>query len=197
MAIKFKKNPCDIIRITSPFGKRKPPVEGASAWHEGVDLGAETVGKAGDKIYSVADGVIRVNKANSGDVETGYGWYVVIEHDGFCTLYAHLHKKSTLAIGKKVKAGDFIGYMGETGTASGVHLHLGLKDTDYDNFWDREFIDPEPYLIKEGNSVMDFNEAIKILQEKGVINSPDYWVNACSVVKYLPNLLINMANHIK
>lgn len=49
-------------------------------------------------------------------------------------------------------------------------------------------------LFEGKNFVTDYETAINILVEKGVIASPDYWLNACKVVKYLPDLLINMVN---
>lgn len=84
--------------------------------HKGVDL----AGKTGDAVYAIKDGVIEVAKSNG----TGtYGNYVKIRHaDGRRSIYAHL---SQVAVSSgQVKAGQRIGSVGETGQASGPHLHL-------------------------------------------------------------------------
>jgi len=152
--IKFKHNPTSNQRITSEFGKRD---FAGLQWHSGVDLGAIVPGVEGDEIYNVDDGIVRVSKADSGNKNVGYGYYIVVEHDDYCTLYAHLQKLELL-VGQKVKAGQVIGHMGNTGESTAVHLHFEIRNCKYNHpyFWTKgiytgQFImcvNPESYFIK-------------------------------------------------
>ena len=71
-------------------------------------------------IYAVASGTVRTNKyGNNG------GNYLVIAHDdGTYSYYGHMQSRSSYGVGSRVNAGDIIGYVGKTGTASGYHLHF-------------------------------------------------------------------------
>jgi murein DD-endopeptidase MepM/ murein hydrolase activator NlpD len=101
-------------RITSPFGYRVAPMEGASDFHTGVDIANE----AGTPIYATADGVVR----HSGWAN-GYGMCEVIDHGfGYSTLYGHM-SELLVKEGTQVKRGQQIGRMGSTGTSTGNHLH--------------------------------------------------------------------------
>lgn len=169
--IKFKYNPTQNQRITSEFGKRN---FAGLQWHSGVDLGPIKQGMEGDAIYAVADGVVRVSKADSGNKNVGYGYYVVVEHDDYCTLYAHLQSLE-LTVGGNVKAGQVIGHMGNTGVSSGPHLHFEVRNCAYNNphFWTKgtyagQFImciNPVGYFIKP-----HWSEVHKIsLESKGIV----------------------------
>lgn len=152
--IKFKHNPTSNQRITSEFGKRD---FAGLQWHSGVDLGAIVPGVEGDEIYNVDDGIVRVSKADSGNKDVGYGYYIVIEHEDYCTLYAHLQKLELL-VGQKVKAGQVIGHMGNTGESTAAHLHFEIRNCLYNHpyFWTKGTykgqyimcINPEGYFIK-------------------------------------------------
>ena len=111
--------PVDEARITSPFGKRPPPVKGASTDHKGIDLG----GKTGDPIYASASGVVK-NEPYS----DSYGYYITMTHPGGSqTRYAHLSKFSVpdgTEIDCSGKYQPQIGQMGSTGRTSGPHLHF-------------------------------------------------------------------------
>lgn len=106
--------------ITSYFGPRKPPGPGASSYHKGIDIAA----KSGEPIYAVADGTISLIKHNNG----GAGNHIQITHaDGIVSEYMHQSKFAPgLKQGSKVKKGQLIGYVGNTGTSFGAHLHLGI-----------------------------------------------------------------------
>ena len=76
----------------------------------------------------------------------------------------------------------------------GSHLHFEVDS--------RNSINPEDYfkILKEREKKMEVktvDEALKVLHEKGVMNTTEYWKNAVNVVKYLDSLLINMANKIQ
>lgn len=90
--------------------------------YNGVDLAAPI----GTPILASADGDVIVAKA--GGWNGGYGSYVVIQHDnGSQTLYAHMSKVST-DDGAHVTQGEVIGYLGQTGKATGPHVHFEIRD---------------------------------------------------------------------
>ncbi len=91
--------------------------------HNGLDIGAPT----GTEVRAAMDGVVIRSDYNG--LYYQYGRYVLIDHpNGLSTLYAHL-SKSTVSSGQKVKRGDLIGYVGNTGFSTGSHLHFGLYAT--------------------------------------------------------------------
>jgi hypothetical protein len=86
--------------------------------HSGTDWALET----GTPILAAADGVVR----GRAQLSTGYGWRLVLEHaGGYYTLYAHL-SGFNVVLGQPVKAGDVIGWSGNTGNSTGPHLHFGV-----------------------------------------------------------------------
>ena len=117
----FSRHPVDIVRITSKFNlKRMHPVLHQIRAHKGVDYGSPY----GSPIRAVADGEISF----SGD-RSAYGKTVIIKHDSKrTTLYAHMSNIDSISkIGKKIKRGDVIGYVGRTGRVTGTHLHYELR----------------------------------------------------------------------
>ncbi len=111
----------DMKRVASGFGFRIHPIYKVSKMHAGMDFSAPV----GTDIFSTGDGkVIQVINARS-----GYGKHVVIDHGfGYRTLYAHM-SAIDVKRGQKVKRGDVIGKIGNTGTSSGPHLHYEvIKD---------------------------------------------------------------------
>lgn len=112
--------------ISSDFGVRIDPFEKTEAYHVGLDMATQTI--QGANIYSVLKG--QVIEKVSGD--KGLGNYIIVKHDGFETLYAHMKTASILSVGDLVEAGDLLGYVGSTGRSTGPHLHFevgigGLK----------------------------------------------------------------------
>lgn len=105
----------DLDRIVSGYGVRIDPVYKVPKFHAGLDFTAPT----GTEIYATGDGAVELVEFNYG----GYGNQIVINHGyGYKSRYAHL---SRIAIrqGQKVKRGDKIGYVGNTGKSTGPHLH--------------------------------------------------------------------------
>jgi murein DD-endopeptidase MepM/ murein hydrolase activator NlpD len=100
---------------TSPFGYRNHPFTGRRDFHNGVDFSA----RLGTDVLATADGEVQVvNK------DKKLGWYVSIGHGfGFRTVYGHLASKPPLRKGQKVKRGDTVGKLGDTGLSTGPHLH--------------------------------------------------------------------------
>lgn len=120
--------------LTSGFGFREGPLEGGEDFHLGVDLGAEL----GADILAFADGVV----AFAGENRT-YGEYVKLEHkSGVTTVYAHC-QKLLVKQGQRVSAGQTIARVGQTGDATGPHLHFSVLKNDI-------FLDPLYYIAPQG-----------------------------------------------
>jgi murein DD-endopeptidase MepM/ murein hydrolase activator NlpD len=103
----------DLTRTASGWGYRIHPVYKIKKFHFGMDFTAAV----GTDVYATGDGVVGVND------ERGYGNCLIINHGyGYSTLYAHLHD-FTVRPGQKVKRGDVIGHVGNTGLSTGPHLH--------------------------------------------------------------------------
>ena len=105
----------DLSRMASGFGYRIHPIYKTKKFHYGMDFSAKT----GTPIYATADGKI----AKVSRRRRGFGNHVVIDHGfGYKTLYAHM-QKYIVKKGQKVKRGEVIGYVGNTGTSVAPHLH--------------------------------------------------------------------------
>ena len=111
--------------LSSNFGYREHPLEGEERFHYGVDLAADT----GQTICSFADGTVTAVGESS-----SYGKYCMIAHEGgYVTLYAHCSRILTSS-GAEVKEGEKIAEVGQSGMATGPHLHFELqKDGIYFN----------------------------------------------------------------
>lgn len=121
--------PVDSTYITSRYGERSAPTAGASTNHKALDIGA----RSGDPIYAAADGQVAVAKYND-----GLGYYVSIEHDSeTATRYSHM-TNYIVQPGEHVKQGQIIGYVGESGIATGSHL-------DYAVIKNGQQVDPMQY----------------------------------------------------
>lgn len=122
--------PMKYTMCTSGFGYRYHPVEGEGKFHSGVDLAAP----AGTPIVASRGG--RVIAATYDD---SAGNYVDIDHgDGFVTRYMHM-SRSIVSTGQVLLTGQVIGYCGDTGKVTGVHLHFGV-------YYNGEAVDPAKYM---------------------------------------------------
>ena len=120
----FLRHPVDVVRITSKFDPaRLHPVLHQIRAHRGVDYGAPH----GSPIRATADGVVRFAGARS-----TYGNTVILQHgEAIKTLYAHLSRVSDKSVaGARVRQGDVIGYVGNTGRVTGTHLHYEFRVND-------------------------------------------------------------------
>lgn len=98
----------------SGFGVRIHPVHKIRKMHSGIDFTAPT----GTPIYSTGNGTVEAS-----GYDGGYGLRVVINHGySYRTLYGHMSKTEVRA-GQRLKRGDLIGYVGNSGTSTGPHLH--------------------------------------------------------------------------
>jgi len=120
----FLRSPMEFSRITSGFSNaRFHPILLTWRAHRGVDYAAPT----GTPVRATANGVV----AFAGQ-QGGYGNVIVVRHQGvFSTLYAHLSRFATrLRSGARVAQGEVIGYVGQTGWATGPHLHYEFRVAD-------------------------------------------------------------------
>lgn len=181
-------NPLKECKITSGYGKRKHPITGVQNFHNGLDFSAPI----GTPVYSVSDGIILISTFHR-----NLGNYLVVDHDGFLSVYAHLKQKG-LPAGRIVKSGDEIGKVGSTGSSTGAHLHFEIRLGEYGNnktFWqmiDGKYpnsVDPKEYLIT-------ISKHEQILREKS--SNPEGWLDFIErnkndkVGKYLPELIIKI-----
>lgn len=115
---------------SSGFGYRVHPIQGGVKFHYGTDFAANT----GEDICAFADGYVYAAGEGS-----GYGKYYIITHEGgYSTLYAHL-SEFVVSEGDMVTRGQVIGKVGQTGNATGPHLHFELLCNDM-------YLDPEFYI---------------------------------------------------
>jgi hypothetical protein len=109
--------PTAVRRVTSDYGPRTAPTAGASSFHEGIDIGAQS----GTPVAASKDGVVTF-----AGLAGGYGNLVKIRHEGgYETRYAHLDSISVRS--GKVKRGEQIAKVGATGTATAPHLHFEVR----------------------------------------------------------------------
>jgi hypothetical protein len=135
--------------ITSTFGKRRPPYLGidpktkkptyGTDAHGGIDIS----NSLNTPIYAVADGqAIDVDTVD----DSPSGIYIKIDHGDTITCYCHLNKVDQSVVKNGyVHQGQIIGYMGNTGGSSGVHLHFGVYDK-----YSGKYVYPYDYLSETG-----------------------------------------------
>lgn len=105
-------------RFSSSFGYRIHPIYKTVKLHAGMDFS----GAVGTPIYATGNGIVDYT-----EIHQGYGKCVQINHGfNYQTLYAHMSSYNVRA-GQKVKRGDIIGYMGNTGMSTGPHIHYEVK----------------------------------------------------------------------
>lgn len=118
------------MAVSSGFGYREHPYEEEILFHYGTDLAADS----GQAVVAFADG--RVSFAG---VDEGYGNYCILSHaEGYSTLYAHMSKLAVKE-GQELEMGQLLGYVGQTGNATGPHLHFELM-------YQGLYLNPEYYL---------------------------------------------------
>jgi murein DD-endopeptidase MepM/ murein hydrolase activator NlpD len=114
----FLRAPLEFSRVSSGFGMRNHPIHGGWRRHTGTDYAAPS----GTRVRAVGDGVV-----DYAGPKGGYGNVVVLRHNGqYSTLYAHL---SRIAVkrGARVSQNDTVGFVGQTGWATGPHLHYEFR----------------------------------------------------------------------
>lgn len=117
-------------RITSGFGDRESPTEGASSNHKGIDIGASS----GSNIVAAAGGTVTI-----ATYSYSAGNYVMINHGGgVSTVYMHC-SKLLVSVGDTVTQGDVIAKVGSTGYSTGPHLHFGIRQNG-------TYVNPSKYV---------------------------------------------------
>ncbi len=120
--------------LSSRFGRRMDPFTGRITRHRGVDYFART----GTPVTATADGVITMAKKNG-----SMGLTIEVNHgNGFKTRYAHLAKMNVRR-GQRIRRGETVGAVGNTGRSTGPHLH-------YEVIFRKQHRDPLHYIIPEG-----------------------------------------------
>lgn len=144
----------DLRRTASGYGMRIDPIYRTRRFHAGMDFSAKT----GTDIYATGNGVITFS-----GWKQSYGNCIIIDHGfGFQTLYGHMNKFKA-RVGQKVKRGEIIGYVGNTGKSTGPHLHYEvIVRGKHDNPAKYYFMDltPEEYdrmiqIAENHGQVMD------------------------------------------
>jgi len=137
----------DLTKMASGFGTRIDPIYKTPKVHTGIDFTAPTR----TEIYATGNGTIE----NIEYSERGYGNHVVINHGyGYQSLYGHMSSIKARP-GQKIKRGDIIGYVGNTGKSVGPHLHYevwknGIKVNPINYFYND--LTPEEYATVLSNS---------------------------------------------
>lgn len=115
------RTPINGARISSGYGMRRHPILGYSKMHKGVDFAAPT----GTPFFAAGNGTItKVKRGWNG----GFGNYIRVRHNNsYSTEYAHISRFARgMRVGKRVRQGQVIAYVGNTGRSTGPHLHYGV-----------------------------------------------------------------------
>lgn len=137
--------PPNMNEVFSYYGARE------DGFHRGWDI----PGEEGDNIYASASGTVVVAFGQNGNFSqtpgnyyTGYGYCVVLQHEGgYSTMYAHC-SKICVTLGQKVKQGDKIAEIGNTGVSEGNHVHFEIS-------MGATKIDPKKLLYKGNKTIYD------------------------------------------
>jgi murein DD-endopeptidase MepM/ murein hydrolase activator NlpD len=109
----------DLTRMASGYGWRSDPFTKARKRHWGMDFSSPV----GTPVYASGDGVVERADQDA----AGYGKHITINHGfGYVSLYAHLSKYNVRK-GQKIRRGDLIGFVGNTGRSQGPHLHYEIS----------------------------------------------------------------------
>lgn len=124
--------------ISSKFGERLHPIKGSMTKHFGIDLAADE----GNIFVAVADGKVVIAGENG-----SYGNLVVLHHKrGVETRYAHA-KSLFVTVGQRVKKGEVLGVVGQSGAATGPHVHFEILKKG-------KAIDPQDYIYARQNMTL-------------------------------------------
>jgi murein DD-endopeptidase MepM/ murein hydrolase activator NlpD len=116
----FIRAPLNFTRISSNFDpSRRHPILNTIRAHQGVDYAAPV----GTPIRAAGDGKVLFR-----GVQGGYGNVIILQHGGnITTLYGHMSKFANVRVGGRIAQGEVIGYVGQSGLATGPHLHYEYR----------------------------------------------------------------------
>ncbi|HPR06827.1 MAG TPA: M23 family metallopeptidase, partial [Denitromonas sp.] len=164
----FLRFPLEFTRVTSGFSQRFHPILKKWRQHKGVDFGAPS----GSAIKATSNGTV-----DFVGTKGGYGKVVILRHrDKITTLYGHMSGfASGLRKGAAVSQGDIIGYVGQTGWATGPHLHYEFRISDTAK-------DPMSIALPTANPLSKselaaFNAATKMYRKRIALLNPDREIN--------------------
>lgn len=136
----------ELRRLSSGFGRRTDPVLKVKKMHYGTDFSAPK----GTPIYATGDGVVKYTRSSF----TGFGKHIMLDHGfGYETLYGHMNQFNVQS-GQKVKRGDLIGFVGDTGKSTAPHLH-------YEVHINGKAVNPVNYFYKDLNSA-EYEEILRL-----------------------------------
>ena len=116
--------------VSSSYGRRKDPFNGKKSYHKGIDI----AGKSGSDLLVVGAGVVIFS-----GVHGGHGRMVEVDHgNGLITRYAH-NLLNLVDVGDTVKKGEVVALMGQSGRATGPHVHFEVLRNN-------KHVNPERYL---------------------------------------------------
>ncbi len=134
-------NPLGKGWVSSRFGWRTDPISGTRSFHYGIDL----PGQKGQKIHSVAAGIVVFSGLHS-----GHGRMIDIDHgNGYVTRYAH-NSKNRVKLGQRVARGDVVALLGSSGRSTGPHVHFEVMRFGK-HLNPAKFIRPNSNLAKVSN----------------------------------------------
>lgn len=148
---KFGENP----EVYSKFGK---------PGHNSIDFGMPT----GTPIFAAADGVV----AKIGWDAAGYGNYLILQHQGFQTLYARLNRV-LVKYRDTVQEGDHIADSGNTGFSSGPHLHFELRIPSFSGAYNKGEVDPLQFVKAVERSQQFSNDEMRLRVVADIFNVRD------------------------
>lgn len=141
----------DLTRTASGWGFRIHPIYKIKKFHYGIDFTAPT----GAEIYATGDGIVDEVESS----RRGYGNKIIIDHGfGYKTLYAHM-TEFNVKQGQKVKRGDVIGYVGNTGLSTAPHLH-------YEVYHNKQNVNPINYFFND-LTAEEYDRMIEISLKSG------------------------------
>ena len=158
------KTPINGARISSGYGMRKHPILGYNKKHQGVDFAAPT----GTPIMAAGNGHIEFVGTNG-----GAGKYIRIKHlNGYKTSYSHLSKyASGMKKNLRVKQGQIIGFVGNTGLSTGPHLH-------YEVIFNNKRINPMKMKLPSGRTLEGSLLDNFLIEKKGIEQSLNQYIKS-------------------
>jgi len=151
--------PLKYAYISSSYKKNRfHPILKRNLPHHGIDY----VNYTNTKIFAAQSGTITKIGRNG-----SYGKYIQIKHaNGFITEYGHLNKYvKGLRRGSKVKMGQHIAYLGNTGRSTGPHLHFGIK-------LNNKFVNPKYFFNNKSSTILMYaNKNKRLLRNKGLLRA--------------------------
>lgn len=138
------------VSITSGYGWRDHPIKKERIWHNGIDIGGDAI-NSNTIVVAAADGKV-IEVAESALNPSGL--YIIIDHgNGYKTSYAHLSRYIVSKVGREIKQGQEIGYVGSTGTdkegkstSTGNHLHFVVRKSGAVSEGGGDDVEPIPLL---------------------------------------------------